>query len=338
MAKLFRKGRFQFFKGKGWGQYLLYILLEMLLVVAGILIALEINNGNENQKREDRALAILEEVRRDLRANLQSMENIQEVLELKDSLLTRVISDSVSAEDYRKDFSYAGLIMTYVSMNFQNNGFQSMGRQSEYFSRDRDSLFTELTELYEDRYGVIETMQERLGDHVIHNLERWSQEKPWFYKLSSGRLTEEAVTFFAEDPLYRNMVEVYRTYASVNVLPALRDARLHTSRAIAHLNLVLEPETDAYAEFAGYLIPTNLGHWAQDTGTYLFMGQILFELSIEEGNIIFNQAGQISFPLYPQNDSTLFLPRLDRRVVVHRGRQELSLEGGPTVQTLSRKP
>lgn len=337
MPKLFRKGRFNFFKGKGIGQYLLYVLLEMVLVIAGILIALEINNGNEREKNEERAFAILQEVRRDLRSNLRTISGLVENVEARDSLITRVMMDSVTPEDYRSNFAYAGLIMTYNSINFQDNGFQSMVRQSEFFSRDYDSLFTSLTSLYEDRYGVVETMQERLGDHVINTLERWSLSKPWFHQLSQGRLSEEIISFFTEDPFYLNALDIYRTYSSINILPSIREARMETSLAIAQLNAFLEPEEDPFAEFEGYAIATDLEHWQQDTGVYVLAEVIAFTLAIEDGLLTMAQEGQPSFQVYPQNDSTLLFPRADIQLVMKRDQDEMRMLGAARPQTLKRR-
>jgi len=49
MIKFFRKIRRQLMEEKKLGNYLLYAVGEILLVVIGILIALAINNGNENR-------------------------------------------------------------------------------------------------------------------------------------------------------------------------------------------------------------------------------------------------------------------------------------------------
>lgn len=336
MAKVFRKGRFNFFKGKGWGQYVLYIFLEMLLVVAGILIALEINNANERAKNSDKALAIMHELRRDLHQNLEDMEGVIASLEVKDSLITRIMRDSVKPEDYRNQPAYWGLVMTYVTMNFQDNGFGSLIRQSELFSRDYDSLFTDLEKLYEDQYGLVESMQDRLGDFVIGTLERWSVEKTWLHKLSQGDISEEAIVFFSSSPYYRNTVDIYRTYASINMLPALREAKLRTILALVSLNRILAPQQDAWEEFEAYIIPTRLAHWNRDTGTYRMGALLEFDLSLRGKQLLMGRPGQAKFEVYPRNDSTLFLARGDLKIVIRHQAAEMRILRGAQVQTLKK--
>ena len=57
MIKFFRKIRQRLLTENRLGKYLLYAIGEILLVVIGILIALSINNWNEERKNEEKILA-----------------------------------------------------------------------------------------------------------------------------------------------------------------------------------------------------------------------------------------------------------------------------------------
>lgn len=336
MAKLFRKGRFQFFAGKGFGQYLLYILLEMSLVVAGILIALAINNRSERAKNEVKAKFILEEVRRDLKNNLTEMESFKFTLEQKDSLIRRVMQDSVSREDYRSNFSYAGLSMTYASINFQKNGFANMTRQSNLFNRSYDAIFTQLETIYQDDYQIIESMQERWSDLVISTIEQWAKDFPWMHKLSRGEMTEEALDYFCESPFYLNSLDIYRTYTVVNILPATLESEVQTALCLVEINKILEPEVDPYQGLEKYFIRLDEALWAQDTGTYSLRGMLNFKLQLTEEGIYFGRLGSEQYRLYPKNDTTLSLPGAKMRLRINRDKQQLRILGQGDVQVLDK--
>ena len=56
-------------------KYILYAIGEVLLVMIGILLALQVNNWNEERKQRLKAKGILFEITNDLETNLQSLRN-----------------------------------------------------------------------------------------------------------------------------------------------------------------------------------------------------------------------------------------------------------------------
>ena len=77
MLKFFRKIRYDLMGKNKAGKYLKYTIGEILLVVVGILIALQINNWNETQKGKVKATTILEDIRSDMHKDLQNIENMK---------------------------------------------------------------------------------------------------------------------------------------------------------------------------------------------------------------------------------------------------------------------
>lgn len=75
MIKFFRKIRQNLlFEGKT-GRYLKYALGEIILVVIGILIALQINNWNETRKLKNQELKYLSGIKSDLNLNIIELKN-----------------------------------------------------------------------------------------------------------------------------------------------------------------------------------------------------------------------------------------------------------------------
>lgn len=75
MIKFFRKIRLKMINKNKFSRYLLYALGEIILVVIGILIALQINNNNENRKNNLREINFLENLKDDLIADTLLLEN-----------------------------------------------------------------------------------------------------------------------------------------------------------------------------------------------------------------------------------------------------------------------
>ena len=75
MIKFFRKIRQNMIKENRVSKYFLYAIGEILLVVVGILIALQINNNNEAKKTKAKELHYLKNIKTDLKLNIAHLDN-----------------------------------------------------------------------------------------------------------------------------------------------------------------------------------------------------------------------------------------------------------------------
>ena len=83
MIKLFRKIRQKLLTENKFSKYLIYAVGEIILVVIGILIALSINNWNENRKETTHEQKILKELKSDFSYNKQELNrNIEKATAL----------------------------------------------------------------------------------------------------------------------------------------------------------------------------------------------------------------------------------------------------------------
>ena len=80
---LLNQGKFQ--------RYVLYAIGEILLVMIGILLALQVNNWNENNKRRSQEARLLVQLNNDLRSNLTEIKELHDFTiirtQAKDSIL-----------------------------------------------------------------------------------------------------------------------------------------------------------------------------------------------------------------------------------------------------------
>ncbi|AXT20340.1 hypothetical protein D7030_04260 [Flavobacteriaceae bacterium AU392] len=74
MPKIFQSIRENSVKSGGLKKYLIYALGEIILVIIGILVALNINNLNEEHKEEKQQHAILASIKNELNTNLNLLQ------------------------------------------------------------------------------------------------------------------------------------------------------------------------------------------------------------------------------------------------------------------------
>ena len=84
MIKFFRKIRQNMIKENRVSKYMLYAIGEIVLVVIGILIALQVNNYNEQRKQNQVELTVLKELKNDL---LFSSEEIDAIIKYNQSYM-----------------------------------------------------------------------------------------------------------------------------------------------------------------------------------------------------------------------------------------------------------
>jgi len=78
MLPLFRKLRKRLLESGATGKYLLYAIGEILRVVFGILIALEVNNWNQQRQERAEEIEVLKSVQKDL-AHIPFVQGLVEV-------------------------------------------------------------------------------------------------------------------------------------------------------------------------------------------------------------------------------------------------------------------
>ena len=78
MLKFFRKIRQRLLSENKFTKYVIYALGEILLIVIGILIALQITNNNEIRKNKEKETAYLQNIRKDLIINFHKINELIE--------------------------------------------------------------------------------------------------------------------------------------------------------------------------------------------------------------------------------------------------------------------
>lgn len=103
MFKFFRKIRKNLLKEDSFQKYLLYAAGEILLVMIGILLALQVNNWNEQQKNKAAEQHLLKDILREFQANqqllLQKQKNLDTAILINDTYLQKLATGTTTFED-----------------------------------------------------------------------------------------------------------------------------------------------------------------------------------------------------------------------------------------------
>lgn len=128
MIRFFSKIRQKLFFGHSPGKYLLYAIGEILLVVIGILIALQINNQNDLRKDRIKEIQYLENIKTDLNINLLEMDRYLDIRTENIEGAARIIEhfEGKPITDYSAFNADGVKIYNWQKFYMNNNTFQEL--------------------------------------------------------------------------------------------------------------------------------------------------------------------------------------------------------------------
>jgi hypothetical protein len=188
--------------------YLKYAIGEIILVVIGILIALQINNWNEARKNKAMLSDYTESLIKDLKQDTIILNEQIRFTNQDDKILQKLI-ERLSHTDANKDtlikitrhelpstYLYHRPLNTNTLLAMQSNG------TLEYFDDKTYNYLIELQTIQKIK-GIV--IQRQVDDHVIQFQTINSKYTIGEYKALSGPLTDKAWANIDPDDLYRTV-------------------------------------------------------------------------------------------------------------------------------------
>ncbi|MFP4844392.1 DUF6090 family protein [Winogradskyella sp. PE311] len=148
MIKFFRHIRHSLIQENKTGKYFKYAIGEIILVVIGILIALQINNWNTNKANEKQAYNQLLEVQKEVLNNIVVFDITGTYYFQKLRDVRRVFSDTLTIEDYQKSRTLRNIMTSSRAILIQNEAFNKLAENADNLPDQYKPLVVELKNLY----------------------------------------------------------------------------------------------------------------------------------------------------------------------------------------------
>jgi len=228
MIKFFRKIRLSLLSEGKTGKYLKYAIGEIVLVVIGILIALQINNWNEQTKLDAQEQAILKELYQDFSYNELQLDSLQKYIRRahrgnKGLLEILKQQDVDNWDDYKLDSTtrdsldhYLDLSGHFWTFNPKNGTVNAIINSSSLDLIKNDSLRRAIISWNDvvDDYLEDEHEYEKLNDDFL----KWTRLKLALTRDFDHK--QNLKIFYSE--VYKNFVVDYKT-TTEKILIALEE-------------------------------------------------------------------------------------------------------------------
>ena len=129
------------------GKYFKYAIGEIVLVVIGILIALQINNWNQRKNNEAKITSILKEIQSDILIDLEASNMIFDYQIFTDSISKNILNNKYTPEDIRNG-NFQRIGYNYRDFKTTSNGFDNLTDNLNNVPEKYKHLLPEVKNLY----------------------------------------------------------------------------------------------------------------------------------------------------------------------------------------------
>lgn len=231
MIKFFRKIRQNLLLEGKTGKYLKYAIGEIILVVLGIMIALEFNNRNEQNRNLSLVVETIDALEEELLDNFDEASFVLNFWSSQDVICKQVLFDQLTIEDYRNNDLIGIVAANWYDYNPKTENLHLLLEYEKLATKRLKPIINAAKEL-ENRENLLLQQWNVLRANIAENIETITKEVS-LVKMDSISKNKQ-YNHMLTDSNYKKIVELYWISAQVYYDFISR----HRAQAIAILSTI----------------------------------------------------------------------------------------------------
>ncbi|MGB5699586.1 DUF6090 family protein [Muriicola sp.] len=221
-------------------KYLLYAIGEIILVVIGILIALQINNWNEKRLKQEQLISVYERILTDIDNDVQELYVNLDYYTGIEFIFQRVINDSITP-----DLFDVGLSRILTSFGAATSLNQTGVNQLKTLNV-KDSLSLKIIDVYDQMELVlINSFEKRINQESRELVNIFRDNYDWYPEymgktIMQDNSSKELQDYFLNSSEYRHRVISNYQLLYVNYVTELKTSIEALNAITNELNIILE--------------------------------------------------------------------------------------------------
>ena len=210
--------------GKGLSSYLFYALGEIVLVVVGILIALSINNWNEERRHKQQLRNIFITLKDDIHDDLENANSVLDYYEgFKDEFIA-LMEGSMSLEAFQACQQCPYLVTGHNSFIIEVRAYEALKEYNTGY--EEDSLVNEVVQFFTTYIEDLYTNDQLIRESIAADLVKWRDQYDWFPDFARQVADNEPYAQYSVSSKEMRNITAWR-YALIytNYVPKLREFR-----------------------------------------------------------------------------------------------------------------
>jgi hypothetical protein len=203
------------------GKYFKYAIGEIILVVVGILIALTLNNKNENRKLNDYKRDIYKNIRMDLVSDSLNFKTMIEHLNefemvangIIDNIVPEITYDTINSTNYRESNYTTSIVTLGYGVNTNDKGYKLLNGFN-----DNKIIGDSLDIAIQNYYSLIKLINEisQTADNLSDKNLMEYKKFDWYLDWLNRKYNPEMILYLKESKDYKIRLAQWRVYAIHN--------------------------------------------------------------------------------------------------------------------------
>tara|TARA_R110000751_G_scaffold74057_1_gene149886 strand:+ start:5333 stop:6064 length:732 start_codon:yes stop_codon:yes gene_type:complete len=180
--RFFNKARFKHMNTSGLRKYMMYATGEIILVVAGILIALWINNWNKEEQIAIANVQLQEKVLTQLDKDINDLDQFLKELDTLDNTYLRVLEREYDKTIVDKKGILSTILFDVKDLSLDKQNSNWIDNAVLHNSQASENLIN-LSGIYKSYFKDINDMEQIIYNKFTTNLEYLEETQPWYTTL-----------------------------------------------------------------------------------------------------------------------------------------------------------
>lgn len=180
--KVFNKQRFEFMSGKNFKKYFKYAFGEIILVVIGILIAVGINNWNQQRQLNHKNTELAKQVTIELKKNIITISNYKKKIDTIQQRFLKILGKKHDQKMVRQN-DFVGALLFEPNIMDLDNTVINLIDNADLNESDASKVLLNLSSSYKSHMDLIKQLENLIFEKMTANLKEIEKQQDWYIDL-----------------------------------------------------------------------------------------------------------------------------------------------------------
>ena len=208
--KIFNTLRFQLLKGKPFQKYLVYATGEIVLVILGILIALGINNWNQNRQLVNANIDLQKKVLVQLDKDIESLKEFQEDIERLNQAYLKVLGREYDDEKINEGSMISTVLFSVNTLSLEKH-INNLIDNATLDDSEASQQLINLNSMYKIYLKDIDDIEAIIYEKMTNNLAVIEETQTWYPELITDFVCRnDCINYLLNDEGHKSRIATLR--------------------------------------------------------------------------------------------------------------------------------